>query len=52
MKAEGKVHGIGIGKLAMSSKDIKDINKGVGVENLHCIGDDLWKLKDFRKKLK
>lgn len=22
----------------------------MGLENLHCLGDDLWTLKDFHKK--
>ena len=47
--AEGKEHPLAIGKLTMDSEDIKSINKGVGLENLHFMNDDLWKLKDFNK---
>lgn len=48
--AEGKEHALGIGKLTMSSEEIKSVNSGMGLENLHCLGDDLWHLKDFQKK--
>ena len=47
--AEDKKHALAIGKLTMDSDDIKNINSGVGLENLHCLNDDLWKLKDFSK---
>lgn len=43
--AEGKTHAIAIGITTMSSADIKSINKDIGVNNLHFVGDDLWKLE-------
>jgi PUA domain protein len=48
--AEDKEHALAIGELVMSSEEIRNINKDVGVENLHFIGDDLWKLKELKKK--
>ncbi|WVQ80278.1 hypothetical protein IAT38_002383 [Cryptococcus sp. DSM 104549] len=42
--AEGKEHACGIGKMSASSADIKKAGKGVAVEVLCWIGDDLWKV--------
>ena len=44
--ADGKEHAIAVGSLAMSTADIRAQNKGIGVEVLHYLGDDLWKNKD------
>ncbi|KAG5518272.1 hypothetical protein PMAC_003068 [Pneumocystis sp. 'macacae'] len=41
---EGKEHAIAVGVAKMSSSDIKSINKGIGIENIHYIGDNLWNL--------
>lgn len=40
--AEGKESALAIGKLTMSTDDIKSKNKGVGIELLHYLGDGLW----------
>lgn len=40
--AEGKENALAIGKLTMSTDDIKEKNKGVGIELLHYLGDGLW----------
>ncbi|WVN90951.1 uncharacterized protein L203_106196 [Cryptococcus depauperatus CBS 7841] len=42
--AEGKQHACGIGKLTESSEEIKKAAKGVAVEVICWIGDDLWKV--------
>nr|XP_019014667.1 translation machinery-associated protein 20 [Kwoniella pini CBS 10737]OCF53448.1 translation machinery-associated protein 20 [Kwoniella pini CBS 10737] len=42
--AEGKEHACGIGKLTASSEEIKKAGKGVAVEVICWIGDDLWKV--------
>ncbi|RSH85564.1 translation machinery-associated protein 20 [Saitozyma podzolica] len=42
--AEGKEHACGIGKLVGSSEEIRKAGKGVAVEVLCWIGDDLWKV--------
>uniref|UniRef100_A0A6N2KBM1 PUA domain-containing protein n=4 Tax=Salix TaxID=40685 RepID=A0A6N2KBM1_SALVM len=42
--AEGKQHALAIGFTKMSAKDIKTINKGIGVDNMHYLNDGLWKL--------
>ncbi|KAK4688889.1 malignant T-cell-amplified sequence, partial [Tremellales sp. Uapishka_1] len=42
--AEGKEHACGIGKLTASSEDIRKAAKGVAVEVICWIGDDLWKV--------
>ncbi|KAK2965875.1 hypothetical protein RJ640_024717 [Escallonia rubra] len=43
--AEGKQHALAIGFTKMSAKDIKAINKGIGVDNMHYLNDGLWKLE-------
>ncbi|EPQ58440.1 hypothetical protein GLOTRDRAFT_114868 [Gloeophyllum trabeum ATCC 11539] len=43
--AEGKEHAIGIGITKLSTEDIKKVNKGVGVEVVTHLGDDLWALQ-------
>ncbi|KAH9812122.1 PUA-like domain-containing protein [Melampsora americana] len=40
--AEGKESACAIGFTQMSGEDMKKINKGVGVDNVHWLGDDLW----------
>lgn len=44
VNAEGKEQALAVGKLAMNVKDIKEINKGIGVEMVHYLGDGLWTL--------
>jgi len=39
---EGKEHAIAIGLLKMSTKDIKSINKGIAIQNLHYLRDALY----------
>ncbi|KAL3894039.1 MAG: hypothetical protein SGCHY_005501 [Lobulomycetales sp.] len=41
--AEGKEHAMAVGILKMSGSDIKKINKGNAIDNIHCLGDGLWK---------
>ncbi len=52
IKAEGKEHALAIGELMKSSAEIKEENQGIGVQNLHCLNDDLWNLKTFKKEMK
>ncbi|KAK5781785.1 translation machinery-associated protein 20 PWA37_004694 [Arxiozyma heterogenica] len=42
INAENKENALAIGKLLMSTEDIKKINKGHGVEMIHHLGDPLW----------
>jgi len=39
---EGKEHPCAIGIMKMSGDEIKKINKGHGIENVHYMGDGLW----------
>ena len=41
--AEGKEHPLAIGVTTMSTADIRDINKDIGVELVHYLNDGLWK---------
>ena len=40
--AEGKEHALAVGKLTMSTDEIREVNKGTGVEMIHFVGDGLW----------
>ena len=41
--AEGKQVAMAVGVTKMSTKDMVEINKGIGVENCHYLNDGLWK---------
>lgn len=41
---EGRQHAMAVGVTKMSTADIRAINKGIGIENLHYLTDGLWKL--------
>jgi malignant T-cell-amplified sequence len=42
LHAEGKQHAVGIGITKLSTEEIKAVNKGIGVETVSYLGDDLW----------
>jgi PUA domain protein len=44
VEAEGKASACLVGVLKMSTKDMKEKKKGVGLENGHYLGDGLWNL--------
>ncbi|XP_052078156.1 malignant T-cell-amplified sequence 1 homolog [Mytilus californianus] len=46
--AEGKEHALAVGKLVMSTEEILDKNKGIGVENIHYLNDGLWNMKNVK----
>jgi PUA domain protein len=39
--AEGKEHALAVGKLTMSTEDIRNLNKGIGIEVINYLGDGL-----------
>lgn len=43
--AEGKEHAVGIGITKMATEEMKKVNKGVGVESVTYLGDDLWAIQ-------
>ncbi|KAI0315516.1 hypothetical protein OF83DRAFT_1173734 [Amylostereum chailletii] len=45
LDAEGKEHSVGIGIMKLGTEEIKKVNKGVGVEVVAYIGDDLWAIQ-------
>jgi len=47
--AEGKEHAVSIGVTKMSTQEIAEKNKGVGVENVHYLNDGLWVMKGLDK---
>ena len=44
---EGKEHAMAIGITRMSTKDMREINKGHGVDVVHYLNDGLWKTQQF-----
>ena len=44
---EGKQHAIAVGITKMSTEQIKTINKGIAVESLHYLLDELWQIKSI-----
>lgn len=44
--AEGKENALAVGKLIMSTDEIKSVNKGIGIELVHYLGDGLWHFVD------
>lgn len=44
--AEGKETALAVGRLTMCTDDIKEKNKGIGIELLHYLGDGLWLLDE------
>ncbi|GMI58268.1 hypothetical protein TeGR_g1349 [Tetraparma gracilis] len=47
INAEGKEHAIAVGVMKMSTEDIREKNKGHGVEVCHFIGDGLFASKEI-----
>jgi len=45
--AEGKEHAIGVGITKLGTEEMKKLNKGVGVELMTYLGDDLWALHEL-----
>ena len=41
--AEGKENAMAIGYTQMSTEEMRSVNKGIGVDNLHYLNDGLWK---------
>lgn len=46
--AEGKEHALAVGTMKISSADVREKNKGVGVEVSHYIGDGLFQTKQIQ----
>jgi malignant T-cell-amplified sequence len=45
--AEGKEHAAGIGITKLSTIEMRQVNKGIGVETITYLGDDLWGIHKF-----
>uniref|UniRef100_A0A0R3T2D9 PUA domain-containing protein n=1 Tax=Rodentolepis nana TaxID=102285 RepID=A0A0R3T2D9_RODNA len=46
--AEGKEHAVAVGITTMSTDEMLDVNKNIGVETLHYLNDGLWLMKFVR----
>lgn len=40
---EDKEHAMAVGVTKMSTKAMRELNKGIGIDNLHYLNDGLWK---------
>ena len=40
---ENKEHAMAVGVTKMSTKAMREQNKGIGIDNLHYLNDGLWK---------
>ncbi|SJL00232.1 related to Malignant T-cell-amplified sequence 1 [Armillaria ostoyae] len=45
--AEGKEHAVGVGITKLNTEEMRKVNKGVGVETVTYLGDDLWAQKSL-----
>ena len=43
--AEGKEHAISVGRTEMSASEMREKNKGIAIDSMHCLGDWLWRLE-------
>lgn len=43
--AHGKEHAMAVGMMLMSTQEIREVNKGPGVQTLHVLADGLWNLR-------
>ena len=41
--AEGKVHAMGVGLMMQSGEEVKQSGKGVAIETIQFLNDQLWK---------
>eukprot|EP00879_Flechtneria_rotunda_P003153 GHRR01003375.1.p1 GENE.GHRR01003375.1~~GHRR01003375.1.p1 ORF type:complete len:184 (+),score=29.39 GHRR01003375.1:376-927(+) len=41
--AEGKEHAMAVGLTTLSTQEMREVNKGIGVELMHHLNDALWK---------
>lgn len=46
--AEGKEHAAAVGLTKLGTEEIKAVNKGVGVEVIAYLGDDLWGMQKLK----
>jgi len=46
---EGKQHAIALGRTLMSTKEIREINKGPAVELIHFLNDAFWRFEPKKK---
>jgi PUA domain protein len=42
---EGKQYPLAIGRTTMSKNEMIKVNKGIGIELIHYVGDDAWNSK-------
>jgi PUA domain protein len=45
IRAEGKDHAVGVGITKLGTEEMRKVNKGIGVEIVTYLGDDLWGMK-------
>ncbi|KAJ4488007.1 hypothetical protein J3R30DRAFT_3432772 [Lentinula aciculospora] len=45
--AEGKEHAVGVGITKVGTEEMKQVNKGVGVETVTFVGDEFWAIQSL-----
>lgn len=40
--AEGKQYPLALGQLELSINEIREVNKGIGINTIHYLNDNLW----------
>mmetsp|Transcript_9419 Transcript_9419/g.24288 ORF Transcript_9419/g.24288 Transcript_9419/m.24288 type:complete len:186 (+) Transcript_9419:120-677(+) len=50
--AEGKQHAMAIGVTKMSTEEIRAVNRDIGIDSIHCLGDGLWAMDPASLNLK
>jgi len=40
--AEGKQHALAVGLTKLSTEEIRSVNKGIAIDNIHYLNDGLW----------
>lgn len=45
--AENKITPLAVGKLLLSTEQIKTTEKGIGVETVHYLNDGLWQINNI-----
>lgn len=46
--SEGKQRALWVGVMKMFAEDIEKVNKGVDIEDVHCLNDGLWHIKIYQ----
>jgi PUA domain protein len=49
--AEGKARALAVGKMILTSDQIREQQQGIAIENVHVLGDEIWKRERWNASL-